>query len=135
MPTINLNQDQFVDYSLTGYLKACGVENFKVSTKIVKVGEEDVIILHIEGYQPSTSKFVNIDMWPRDSATEDDIKALPEKFGDIKFRIGYYIHDDLETGERHITEGKPKWVGYSHPGKGLIEQCVRLSGGKREYQG
>ena len=135
MPNINFNQDQFVDYSLVGYLAACGVQKSSVSVKMVNVGDEKVVLLHIEGYEPSSAKFINIDMWPRNSATEEDLAALPEKFGDIKFRIGYYINTDTETGERTIVEGKPKWVGYSHPGKSLLDECVTLSGEKREFQG
>lgn len=138
MPSININQDQFVDYSLFEYLRLCGIPQFNVSTKTVNVGEEKVVLLHIEGYQPSEAKFVNFDMWPRNEATEDDIKALPEKFGDVKFRVGYFVHTDLETGEKKVIEGKPKWIGYSRPGKGLVgenSECIVFSGEKREYQG
>lgn len=133
MANINFNQDQYVDYSLQGYLKLLGVKNLNISSRTVNVGDEKVPLIHIEGYQEENARFINIDMWPRNAATEEDLAKLPEKFGDIKFRIGYYVNTDTETGERTVREGKPKWIGYTLPGKSLLEQTITLSGDKREF--
>ena len=134
MATINFSKDQYIDYSLQGYLNAVGVKNAKVTKKVVSVSGEDTPLVHVEGYQPETGKFVNLDMWPRNHATAEDLEKMPERMGDVKFRIGYFVHTDADSGEQRVVEGQPKWIGYSPEGKGVNEFCVTLSGEKRQFE-
>ena len=130
MANINLSQVSYVDYVASLYLAACKVTDVKFSKKLVKVGEEDVALVHVEGTQLSTGIIVNFDLWPRNNGTENDLKAMPEKLDDIHFRIGYWPEVDAETGETRLREGKPKWIAYISGGKKVV-----FEGEKREYQG
>ena len=131
MANIALSQDNYVDYVASLYLHACSVEDVKFSLKpLTKEGFEDVVLVHIEGVQRSTGTIVNIDLWPRNLATEDDLKDLPKSLDDIHFRVGYHTYKDLDTGETVTLEGKPKWIALINDGKKTV-----FTGEKREYQG
>lgn len=128
MANINLSQNNYIDYVASMYFKALGVVNVKFSPKTVKVGDEDVVLVHIEGVQTSTGIKVNVDLWPRNHATAEDVAALPKSIDDIEFRIGYWLEVDGETGEKTPRQGTPKWTSYTTGGK-----TVTLSGDKREF--
>ena len=130
MANINLSQVSYVDYVASLYLNACKVQDVKFTKKTVKVGEKDVALIHVEGTQLSTGIIVNFDLWPRNSATEDDLKKMPENLDDVHFRIGYWPEIDVNTGETKLREGKPKWIAYVSGGKKAV-----FEGEKREYQG
>ena len=131
MANIALSNDNYVDYVASLYLHACQVEDVKFSLKkLEKEGFKDVVLVHVDGVQRSTGTIVNIDLWPRNLATEDDLKTLPEHLDDIHFRVGYHTYTDLDTGEKVTVEGKPKWVALIVDGKKTV-----FTGEKREYQG
>ena len=128
MANINLSQNTYVDYVASLYFNACGVKDVKFAPKVVKVNDRDVILIHISGVQTTTGIVVNVDLWPRNEATAEDVAALPKSIDDIQFRIGYWPEIDAETGEQKLRQGTPKWTTYRNGSKE-----VELSGGKREF--
>lgn len=136
MANVNFTQDNYVDYVASLYLRACGVKDVKFTLKkLEKEGFENVVLVHVSGVQHSddpqkAGRIVNFDMWPRNEATEDDLKALPKSLDDIHFRVGYHTGKDLETGEVVTVEGKPKWIALING-----ETKTVFTGDKREYQG
>lgn len=127
MANINLSQNNYIDYVASMYFRALGVADAKFTPKVVKVNEEEVPLIHIEGVQVSTGVKVNVDLWPRNHATSADIKALPKSLDDIEFRIGYWPAVD-ENGEQTLRQGTPKWTVYR-----TGDKTVALSGEKREF--
>lgn len=127
MANINLSSNSFVDYVASMYFKACNVVDVKFSPKVVTVGDEQVPLVHITGVQVSSGVVVNVDLWPRNHATDEDIKAMPKSLDDIKFRIGYYASID-ENGEHQLRQGQPKWLSYR-----VGDKEISLSGEKREF--
>lgn len=130
MANINLSKDNYQDKKASMYFKALNVVDLELKPKVVKVKDEDVVLLHIDGVQTTTGTVLNIDMWPRNNATEEDLKSLPKSFDDIIFRIGYWPEIN-ENGETVLRQGAPKWVSYD---KGN-DKRVEFVGGKREYEG
>lgn len=128
MNNINLSQNNYVDYVASMYFNAMGVKEVKFSPKVVKVGDEDAVLIHISGVQVTTGVVVNVDLWPRNKATEEDIAKLPKSIDDIQFRIGYWPAID-ENGEQHLRQGTPKWTMYRSGDKEVV-----LTGEKREYE-
>lgn len=127
MVNINLSQNNFVDYVASLYFKALGVVDVKFTPKVVEVAGEKTPLIHIEGVQSSSGVKVNVDLWPRNHATEEDLKSMPKTIDDIEFRIGYWPAINAE-GEQVLQQGTPKWTLYR---KGTDE--VKLSGDKREF--
>lgn len=127
MTNINLSQKSYVDYIASMFFNAAKVIDLSVTPKVVKVGETDVVLMHLEGVQTSTGIKVNLDLWPRDNATEADIKALPKRIDDIEFRIGFYPEIDAE-GNQTLRQGTPKWTAYK-----VGSETFALSDGKREF--
>lgn len=109
------------------YFAACNVKDVKFTPKTVKVGDEDTVLIHVEGVQVSTGVRVNLDIWPRNHATEDDLKSLPKSMGDIVFRVGYWPEIN-ENGEKVLRAGAPKWVSYFNGDKEIA-----FTGEKREF--
>ena len=128
MANINLSSNTYVDYVASMYFKAMNVVNVNFTPKIVEVGGEQVPIVHIDGVQTSTGIKVNVDLFPRNHASDEDLAAMPKSLDDIEFRIGYWPEIDGETGEQTLRQGTPKWTAYYHGGK-----VVKLSGEKREF--
>lgn len=128
MANINLSQKSYVDYVASLYFNALNVRDLEFTPKVVKVGDEDVILIHISGVQVSTGIKVNVDLWPRNKASKEDIEALPKSITDIEFRIGYWPSID-ENGEQTLQQGTPKWTLYRNG-----EKKVVLSGDKREFE-
>lgn len=129
MTNINLSQKTYTDYVASLYFKACGCTDIKFTPKVVKVNDKDVILIHVSGVQMNTGIVVNVDLWPRDNATEADIKALPKSVDDIQFRIGFWPEFN-EDGSQVLRAGAPKWTAYSYG-----SDSRTLSGDKREYEG
>ena len=128
MANINLSQNSYVDYVASLYFNACGVKDVQFTPKVVKVADKDVVLIHVSGVQVTTGIKVNVDLWPRNEATEDDIKNLSKaSLTDIEFRIGYWPQID-ENGEQTLRQGTPKWTAYSVGGA-----MKTLSGDKREF--
>jgi hypothetical protein len=127
MANTNLSQKNYTDYVASKYFKALGVSNTKFTPKTVKYGDEEVVLFNISGVQDSTGIIVNVDLWPRNHATEEEVKAVPKRVDDIYFRIGYWAEND-ENGEKTFREGVPKWIAYVSGGKEIV-----LSGDKREF--
>ena len=124
---INLSQQSYVDYVASMYFKACNVTDVKFTPKTVAVNGEDTVLFHIEGTQTSTGVRVNLDIWPRNHATDSDLKALPKSVNDIVFRVGYWPEID-ENGEKVLRAGAPKWVSYFSGDKEIA-----FEGDKREF--
>lgn len=127
MKNINLAQNNYVDYVASMYFNALGVKDVEFSTKVVNVSGEETPLIHISGVQVSTGIKVNVDLFPRDHATEEDIKSLPKHIDDIEFRIGFWPAID-ENGEQTLQQGTPKWTLYR-----TGDKKVKLSGEKREF--
>lgn len=127
MANINLSQNQYVDYVGSMYFNACNVKDVKFTPKTVKVDEEDVVLIHVEGVQTTSGVRVNLDIWPRNHATEEDLQTLPKTFTDIVFRVGYWPEIDA-NGEKTLRAGAPKWVSFYNGDKE-----IEFQGGKREY--
>ena len=127
MANINLSQNNYVDYVASLYFNALGVKDVKFTPKVVKVGDEDAVLIHIEGVQTTTGIKVNVDLWPRNHATAEDVTALPKSIDDIEFRIGYWPAIN-ENGDTELRQGTPKWTVYVSGGK-----KTSLSGEKREF--
>ena len=128
MANINLSQNNYVDYVASMYFNALGVKDVRFTPKTVKVGDEDVILIHISGVQVSTGVKVNVDLWPRNAATAEDVKKLPKTIDDIEFRIGFWATID-ENGDQALRQGTPKWTMYRTGDKETV-----LSGDKREFE-
>lgn len=128
MANINLSQNSYVDYVASLYFAAMNVKDLAFTPKVVKVGEKETVLVHISGVQANTGIVVNVDLWPRNEATAEDIAALPKSIDDIRFRIGYWPEINTDTGEQVLRQGTPKWLSYVTGGK-----TVLLSGDKREF--
>ena len=106
-----------------------GWKDVHFKNKIVDVDGEKVVLMHLDGKDGNDAHRLNIDFWPKRSATEDDLKALPTEFEDIIFRIGCHTEEtmqdvaDPDTGEvtrkKVITRkfSEPKFVSYFVEGK------------------
>ncbi len=127
MANINLSQNSYVDYIASMFFNALNVKNVSFSPKVVEVDGKKTILIHVEGVQVSSGVVVNLDMWPRNEATEEDIQKLPKQITDMKFRIGYWAGID-ENGEHTLREGTPKWLSFFNGDKE-----VYLSGDKRKF--
>ena len=127
MANINLSQNNYIDYVASLYFNALNVREVEFTPKVVKVGDEEVVLIHISGVQTSTGVKVNVDLWPRNHATEEDINNLPKSISDIEFRIGYWPAVD-ENGEQTLRQGTPKWTLLKSGDKKIV-----LSGEKREF--
>ena len=126
---IRVNQENYVDYYGGEFGMLNGWKNVHFQPKIVEKDGEKVVLMHLDGINTNDASRLNVDFWPKRSATEDDIKALPTEFEDIIFRIGCHIEEtmqdvaDPETGE--ITRKKvvtrkfsePKFASYFVEGK------------------
>lgn len=140
---VTLSNENYDDFVGSLYYKALGVQNLKFSPKVVKATAEnkldrDTVMVHIEGLMPEVygadgslvagGLLVNTDMWPRDDAKAEEIKALPTFFDDIIIRVGYWP-DALEKdakGNPVLKAYPPKFVGYISGGK-----RYEFSGGNR----
>lgn len=129
METIKTNQENYVDYFGGEFGMLNGWKNVHFTHKVVDVEGEKVVLMHIDGINTNDASRLNVDFWPKRSATEDDLKALPAEFEDIIFRIGCHTEEsmqdvaDPETGD--VTRKKvvtrkfsaPKFVSYFVDGK------------------
>lgn len=129
MTNINLSQTTYVDYVASLYFNALNCADVKFTKKVANVGGEDTPIIHIEGVQKNTGIVLNVDLFPRDHATAEDLEKMPATLDDIQFRVGFYPEID-ENGNKVFREGKPKWTKYVTGGR-----TVSLSGEKREFVG
>lgn len=120
----------YTDYVGNLFFKACRIINAKFTKKVVRVGDEDVVLCHCSGVNLQDGSMVNFDMWPRNSATAEDLASLPDTWDDVIFRIGFYEKLDEETGEIATVQGAPKWIACKHSGK----DYEPLHGERREFQ-
>ena len=126
---INLTQQSYVDYVASLYLAACNVRDITFTPKVIETkGGETLILIHVSGVQTTSGVKVNFDLFPRDNATEEDIKNFPKSLSDIEFRIGYWPKVN-ENGDTVLAPGTPKWTVAKTGDTKTV-----LSGGKREYQ-
>ena len=156
MANINLSRESHVDYVGTLFFNALKVIDTKFTPKVVKVGETYVPLIHVDGVQTISGAIVNVDMWPRNNATTEDLDKMFKRLthiekqkdnkgnevevevfdgygepavsiDEIQFRIGYWPYID-ENGEAKLREGAPKWLLYRSGNK-----FTKLSGEKREF--
>ena len=127
MANINLSQTSYVDYDAALYFNAMNCKDVTFEKKVATVDGTDVPLVHISGVQKTSGVLINVDLWPRNNATAEDLEAMPASLDNIHFRIGYYATID-ENGETRLQEGKPKWTKYVSNGK-----VVSLSGEKRQF--
>lgn len=128
---LRLSQSSYTDYDAALYFNACQIKNVKFTPKIVEVDGVKVILMHVEGTQTTTGVKVNLDMWPRDNATEAEVAKFEKisSLTDIEFRVGYFSEMN-SNGEISLRQGLPKWTTYCTGG-----DFKPLSGGKREFAG
>ena len=125
---VKLHQENYVDYFTQEFLRLLGAKGVTLTPRTVKYDGEQVVLLHLDGCAPDGSR-LNVDYWPRWSATEDDLKSLPAVFDDATFRIGVHSEKvakdivDPETGlieRKVVTEyhySQPRFVSYFTDGK------------------
>lgn len=130
-PNLRLSQSSYTDYDAALYFNACQIKNVKFTPKIVEVDGVKVILMHVEGTQTTTGVKVNLDMWPRDNATEAEVAKFEKisSLTDIEFRVGYFSEMN-SNGEVSLRQGLPKWTAYCTGG-----DFKSLTGGKREFAG
>ena len=95
MEQIKTHSNNFTDYRGVKFFDLLKAENVEFTPRIVTYRGEKVVLLHISGVMPDAS-LIDVDYWPRYSATEEDIKALPVKFKDIIFRVGKHTEERME---------------------------------------
>lgn len=108
--------NNYTDYVASYFFRSLGLEGVEFTTKVVNVADEKVILIEVTGVQPEDGKKIVYTLWPRNKATEDDLKNLQQHPEDFDFRIGFRTNP--ETGE--IKASSPKHM--------------ICTGEKREYQ-
>ena len=126
--TIRTSQHTHTDFFGKMYFELFGATDVKFSPKVVIVNGAKVVLLHVEGVNTRNASKIDFDMWPRYNCTEEFIKNLPQQFGDIMFRIGYWPTTDVATGEKMMKAGEPRFLSYFVGGKE-----VKFDGNKHEY--
>ena len=134
---VRMSQDNFEDFRGSLYFRAFRAEDLEFTIKQITLQDGTVLpIVHVGGVQATTGLHINFDMFPRNNATAEDLKALPTGtvLDDVDFRIGYWIEKNFneETGkvEKVITQGAPKWISVFVGNKKVV-----LSGEQRKYTG
>lgn len=109
---MNLAQESYQDYRLKLNMEnELQVVDLKLEPKKVtlKTGE-DRLLLHISGTQVSTGLIVNMDIWPRNEVSDEQMEEiLKADITDAIVRIGVWteLDNDLKPVMR---VGKPKWM-------------------------
>lgn len=131
MEQIKFTQSNYVDFNAVRFFIANGVTDSKFTIRHVTVDGEKVPLVVVGGTLPG-GELVNMTLWPRDHASEDDLAKLPagSVIDNIIFRIGYHDTVDAETGETVTVQGAPKVVRFIAGGSEFA-----LSGEKREFLG
>ena len=104
MPIQFKENERYQDYDAALYFRASGAEKVTFTTRVVKVVDEDVILVHIRATMPEDGRIIECDLWPRNEATKEDLAHVGEALENFEFRVGFFA--DPETGE--ITAGAPK---------------------------
>lgn len=127
MENIRLSQENYTDYSAIRYFEAMGVEKLGMTLKTITVKDTGEIIplVHLTGIQKCSGVILNVDIWPRNSATKEDLDKLPKSVNEMYFRIGVATVNGVDI----ISQ--PKWL-VLNPGDTAE---FKLSGEKREYNG
>ncbi len=98
------DNDSHQDYDAAYYCSALRMVDTRFTTKVVKCGEEEVILVNVTGVHEETGKVINTDLWPRCHATKEDLANLPASLPNFRFRIGFW--ENPRTGE--IVASAPK---------------------------
>jgi hypothetical protein len=126
---IRTNQENYVDYSAAEVARLAGWKKLTLTPKIVEYDGEKVVLMHLGGVDSANGSILNVDFWPKRSATAEDLAKLPVQFEDITYRIGIHTEKhfedvvDPETGEtkrkKVVTKhySQPKFVSYFVDGK------------------
>lgn len=129
---IRTNQENYVDYSAAEVARLAGWKKLTLTPKIVEYDGEKVVLMHLGGIDSANGSILNVDFWPKRSATAEDLAKLPVQFEDITYRIGIHTEEhfenvvDPETGEEKrkkvVTKhySQPKFVSYSVDGKDVF---------------
>lgn len=145
---MKLHKDNRQDFDANFFFGANGIINCVyafVLRKLQKNGITELVpVLTVKGVQPETGLIVETDIWPRDHATAEDLKALPAsgKVQNFWFRIGTALVDKLDSNNRPVLDEKgnvvkvpvdsaPKLLGYFNQ----YGNFVTFKGGKREGYG
>ena len=125
---ITSTNETYKDYQASYFFKALKAENVKFDKKVITTKDGEILpMVLIDFLHPGTGELVHMDMFCRDNATEEDVKAFKDsKISDFVFRIGYWPMA-TESGTV-LAPGKPKVIAYMS-GKNL----VKFNGGKREF--
>ena len=126
---IRTNQENYVDYSAAEVARLAGWKKLSLTPKIVEYDGEKVVLMHLGGVDSANGSVLNVDFWPKRSATAEDLAKLPVQFEDIIYRIGIHTEEhfedvtDPETGEvkrkKVVTRqySQPKFISYLVDGK------------------
>lgn len=123
------SQENFTDYLASEVARLAGWKNLSLTPKTVDYDGEKVVLMHLDGINAADGSRLNVDFWPKRSATAEDLAKLPVQFEDIYYRIGVHTEEhfedvaDPETGEvkrkkvvtRHFSQ--PKFISYLVDGK------------------
>ena len=141
MATTNVqtHQENYIDYYGAEFFRLTGAKKVQFTPRVVEKDGEKVVLVHIDGMAADASA-LDVDFWPRYSASAADLEKLPAIFEDIRFRIGCHKSEvmkdvvDEETGlieRKKVIEyhySKPKFIGY-YDGENLI----RFNGKRSEF--
>lgn len=134
------NGNNHIDYVANDFFKALNIEGAIVyEPRVVNVGDEKVVVVDIhgksdfDGKQTTSGAKLNVTLWPRNHATEEDLALLEKlkakgQFDNMVFRVGYHV-EVLADGSVEVKDGQRKWLALSMGGK-----TFKLSGEKREFQ-
>ena len=107
---MNLSKDNYTDYEAKAFFADYGLNNVTFTSKEIKTSNgAKVKLVTVKAVNPQNGQRIDFDIWPNRCQTLDDLKAMPEKIGDIIIRFGKY--QDEETGEV-VEATKPRIIGY-----------------------
>lgn len=115
---IKTHHDNYTDFVASEFFALMKAKEVRFTPRIVDYRGEKVVLVHLSGVMPDAS-VLDVDYWPRYSATADDIKALPVQFTDFVFRIGQRpVKEtvevvDPESGE--VTVKQVETIKFSAP--------------------
>lgn len=134
---INTSENNFTEYEGRYFVAANGLVSPRFQPRIVpkfKGSSEMMVIVDMSAVDAATGERVYITLWPRDNATDADIKALPKFFHDVTFRIGYWEEKDADGKVvRTVISEQPKWTVAENVNEDGVVEPFALQGGKRDY--
>lgn len=141
---INRDNDKYELFLGSTFYQAFRIEEPIFSVRHIPLADGAIYItICMSGIQVTTGYNVKIDLYPRYSASKDDIRRLPNNMtiDDVIIRINYTIdnhfNDKTNKSEKIINASKPEWIIAIINGQGIslsgerFEQHPSLEEGKK----